>query len=51
MLPPAAEMQKVLLLAYYCKIDVNINIFNGELTIKATISVKFCHLKAVNIIF
>ena len=41
MLHLAAEMQKILLLAYYCKVDVDSYIFNDEETIKASISAKF----------
>ena len=40
-------MPKVLLLAYYCKIDVNSYSFDSEETIKAIILVRFCNLKAI----
>ena len=51
MLPLAAEMQKIQYLACYSVKLMSNSIFNGEETIKTSISTKFCHLKAMCMIF
>ena len=51
MLPLVAEMQKVPQLACYSVKLMSNSIFNGEETIKASISLKFCHLQAIRMIF
>ena len=51
MLPLAAELQKVLYLAYYRVKLMSNSMLNGEKIIEKNTSVKICHLKAIHMIF